>query len=157
MRKFLALKSVEMKKQIFQLSSHNSLWWFLCCKYNIGVLGTQRMCGRDPFFSLSSPLLLRHHKPAYLPASVLIKINLITQSCLTLWDPMDYSPPGSSVCGILQARILEWVAISFSRGSSWPRNRNLHLPHCRQILYHLSHQGSLCDQLLNIGIIMFLF
>ena len=38
----------------------------------------------------------------------------ITQSCLTLCDPMDYSPPGSSVHGILQARILEWVAISFS-------------------------------------------
>ena len=40
------------------------------------------------------------------------------QSCLTLCDPMDYSPPGSSVQGILQARILKWVAIPFSRGSS---------------------------------------
>ena len=38
--------------------------------------------------------------------------------CLTLCDPMDYSPPGSFVCGILQASTLEWVAISFSRGSS---------------------------------------
>ena len=45
------------------------------------------------------------------------------QSCLTLCDPMDYSLPGSSVHGILQARILEWVAISFSRGSSQPRDR----------------------------------
>ena len=44
------------------------------------------------------------------------------QSCLTLCDPMDCSSPGSSVCGILQARILEWVAIPFSRGSSQPRN-----------------------------------
>ena len=41
------------------------------------------------------------------------------QSCPTLCDPMDCSPPGSSVHGILQARILEWVAISFSRASSW--------------------------------------
>ena len=40
------------------------------------------------------------------------------QSCLTLCDPMACSPPGSSVHGILQTRILEWVAISFSRGSS---------------------------------------
>ena len=40
------------------------------------------------------------------------------QSCLTLWDPMDCSSPGSSVHGISQARILEWVAISYSRGSS---------------------------------------
>ena len=47
----------------------------------------------------------------------------ITQSCLTLCDPVDHSPPGSSVHGILQARILEWVAISFSRGSSQPRDR----------------------------------
>ena len=44
------------------------------------------------------------------------------QSCLTLCNPMDCSPPGSSVQGILQARILEWVATPFSRGSSWPRD-----------------------------------
>ena len=43
-------------------------------------------------------------------------------SCLTLCDPMDCSLPGSSVHGILQARILEWVAISFSKGSSWHRD-----------------------------------
>ena len=41
----------------------------------------------------------------------------------TLCDPMDCSPPGSSVHGILQARILEWVTTSFSRGSSWPRDQ----------------------------------
>ena len=46
----------------------------------------------------------------------------VTQSCLTLCDPMDCSLPGSSVHGIFQAGILEWVAISFSRGSSWPRD-----------------------------------
>ena len=43
---------------------------------------------------------------------------LVAQSCPTLSDPMDYSLPGSSVYGIFQARILEWVAISFSRRSS---------------------------------------
>ena len=47
----------------------------------------------------------------------------VTQSCPTLQDPMDCSLPGSSVQGIFQARILEWVAISFSRGSSRPRGR----------------------------------
>ena len=46
----------------------------------------------------------------------------VTQSCLTLCDPMDYSSPGSSAHGIFQTRILEWVASSFSRGSFWPRN-----------------------------------
>ena len=48
---------------------------------------------------------------------------LVAQSCPTLCDPMDCSPPGFSVHGILQARILEWVVISFSRGSSQPRDR----------------------------------
>ena len=45
------------------------------------------------------------------------------QSCPTLCDPMDCSPPGSSVQEILQARIREWIAIPFSRGSSQPRHR----------------------------------
>jgi len=48
---------------------------------------------------------------------------LLAQSWLALCDPMDCSPPGSCLHGILQARILEWVAIPFSRGSSWPRDR----------------------------------
>ena len=47
----------------------------------------------------------------------------VAQSCPTLCDPMDYGLPGFSVHGIFQARILEWVAISFSRGSSQPRDR----------------------------------
>ena len=56
----------------------------------------------------------------------------LLQSCLTLCDPMDCNPPGYSVHGILQARILEWVA----RGSSMGTNPCLlNLLHCRQILY----------------------
>ena len=49
--------------------------------------------------------------------------QIITQSCLTLCDPMDCSPPGSYVPGILQAKILEWVDIPFSRGSSPARDQ----------------------------------
>ena len=48
---------------------------------------------------------------------------LVTKSCLTLCHPMDICPPGSSVHWIFQARILEWVAVSFFRGSSWTRDR----------------------------------
>ena len=48
---------------------------------------------------------------------------LITQSCLTLGDPVVCGPPDSFVHGIPQARILEWVAFSSSRGSFWPRDR----------------------------------
>ena len=44
-------------------------------------------------------------------------------SHVQLWDPMDCSLPGSSVHGISQARILEWIAMSFSKGSSWSRDR----------------------------------
>ena len=48
---------------------------------------------------------------------------LVTQLCLTLCNSLNCSLPGSSVHGILQARILEWVAMPFSKGSSWPRNQ----------------------------------
>ena len=110
------------------------------------------------------------------------------QSCLTLCYPIDGSPPGSPALGILQARIPEWVAISFSNAwksrsvmsdSSQPhglqptrlfhpwdflgkstgvgcrfflqrifltQGSNLGLPHCRRMLYRLSHQGSLGTQ-----------
>ena len=59
---------------------------------------------------------------------------LVTQSCPTLCNSLDYSPPGSSVHGILQARILEWVAIPFSRGSSRTQESVTSLLHCRWIL-----------------------
>jgi len=60
----------------------------------------------------------------------------VTQSRPTLCHLMDYSPPGSSVLGILQARILEWVAISSSRGSSQPRDQTHVSCTGRRILYH---------------------
>ena len=58
------------------------------------------------------------------------------------FDPKDCSPPGSSVCGISQVRILERVAISFSRGSSWTQGLNWHLLHWQTDSLPLSHQGS---------------
>ena len=62
--------------------------------------------------------------------------SVCAQSCLTLCDPMDCSPPDSSVHGILQARILEPVTISYSRQSSWPREQTHVICIGRQILYH---------------------
>ena len=65
--------------------------------------------------------------------------SVCAQSHPTLRDRMDWSPPDVSVCGISQARTLEWVAISFSRGSSWPREQNhTSCISCigRWILYH---------------------
>ena len=55
--------------------------------------------------------------------SVCVFVCLVPQLCSTLYDIIDCSPPGSSVHGLLQARILEWVAIPFSRGSSWPKDQ----------------------------------
>ena len=57
------------------------------------------------------------------PSHTLLYWSEVTQSCPTLCNPTDCSLPGSSIRGIFQARILEWVAISLSRGSSWPRDR----------------------------------
>ena len=62
--------------------------------------------------------------------------GLVIQSCPTPCDLMDCSPPGSSVHGILQARILEWVAISFSRGSFWTGDQTQVSYIGRWILYH---------------------
>ena len=62
---------------------------------------------------------------------------LVAQSCITLCDPMDYT-----VHGILQARILEWVAFPFSRRSSQPRNRTQVSHIAGGFFYQLSHKGS---------------
>ena len=69
----------------------------------------------------------------------------VAQSCSTLCNPVVCSPPGFSVHGILQARILEWVAVSSSRGSSRPKDQTIISGvYCfgRQILLPLSHLGS---------------
>ena len=72
---------------------------------------------------------------------------MYTQSCLTLCDPIHCSPRGSSVLGIIQERILEWVAISFFRGSFQPRDQTcVSCMSCigRRVLYQLRHWGSPC-------------
>ena len=75
----------------------------------------------------------------FIPPLALSPLHSVTQSCLTLCDPMDCSLLGPSVHGISQARILEWVATSYSRGSSRPRDRTcVSCVSCigRRILYH---------------------
>ena len=75
--------------------------------------------------SLSMSICVSHLSVSaiYPPSAYLHLHPKSLQSCLTLCDPMDCSPPGSSLHGILQARILEWVAFPFSRESSQPRAR----------------------------------
>ena len=81
---------------------------------------------------------LKEWNNTYLVMNLYFNFNLrccflVTKSCQTLCDTTDFSQPGSSVHGILQARILEWVAISYSRGS---QVLNPCLLHRRQLLYH---------------------
>ena len=71
------------------------------------------------WFWASSPS--RSQDPCHYHISCMC-VRSVTKSCVTLCDSMDCSPPGPSVHGISQARRLEWVAISYSRGSSWPRD-----------------------------------
>ena len=59
---------------------------------------------------------------------------LVLQLCPILCNPINCSPPGSSVRGVLQVRILEWAVIPFSRGSSLTQGSNPGLLHCRRIL-----------------------
>ena len=102
--------------------------------YAISQTGLASQDAQDYHHNYHSRCSFRH--TYFRPASILslgffffllrfwkVKVKLsIAQLCLTLCHPMDCSPPGSSVHGILQARILEWVAIPFSRASSWPKD-----------------------------------
>ena len=80
----------------------------------------------DTFVSNHGPLLMLSTTPPDKSIRIhhyfMLNAYKSLQVCLTLWDPMECSPPGTSVLGILQARILEWVAISFSRGSFQARD-----------------------------------
>ena len=75
----------------------------------------------------------------YTPSFLKHKESEVAQSCLTLCDPIDCSLPGSSVHGIFQAIVLDWIAISFSRGSSQPRARTL--VSCT-VDRHFTHKGA---------------
>ena len=91
-----------MKKCIHSFTwSTNTLWEHTLCEVPVG--------STKPIWSL--------------PSESLQGVCLITQLCPILCDSVDWSRPGSSVHGVLQARILEWVAMPSSRGSFWPRYR----------------------------------
>ena len=78
--------------------------------------------------------------PSFYCLCVLKWKSEVTRSCPTLRDPLDCSPPGSSVHGIFQARVLEWIAISFSRASSWPRDGTQVSRIAGRCFCHPSHQ-----------------
>ena len=138
----LLLPSVFPQIRVFSNESDLHLRWpkfwnFSICPSNeySGLIS----CRHDWFNLLAVQSLLQHYnsKPSILQRSVFFMVQLshpyrtngksmkvkVAQLGLTLCDPMDCSPPGSSIHGIFQDKNLEWVAISFSRGSSWPRDQ----------------------------------
>ena len=119
--------------RIIQVSSVSSFWSPSGKRQVVSVSEALKASSKGQ--DLDSPgiwiwwLFLRraHHNPLTLLSAISTRhfpnfAHTCVQSCLTLCDPTDCSPPGSSVHGISQARILEWVTISSSRGSSRPRD-----------------------------------
>ena len=81
----------------------------------------------------------------WVPSSLCLLKGLVAQSCPTLCNSMDCSLPGSSVRWILQARILQWLAIHFSRGPSWSRDRTwVSCMQADSLPSGKPHQGSPC-------------
>ena len=99
------------------------LIWILVCEYFLNC--AHLLCECFVYVCYTSIYQLNTLICSHFKISIIISLKvkvLFTQSRLTLHNPMDYRPPGSSVHEILQAKTLDWVAIPFSRGSSWLRD-----------------------------------
>ena len=108
-------------KFLFGYSWYISLYSF--CRDFSGFVKTSCVCFSDVSLITYWNILMAH-------------ACSVSQSCLALCDPMDDSPPGFSAHGVFQTRILEWVAIFYSRGSSRPRDWTRISCNSRRILYH---------------------
>ena len=117
------------------LASRQKYYPFLCVSFPRQFSFSRHFCrfpSRLSAVSLNWSLNIEHNATGLFllyPSKVELSFSIFQTLCAqslqsvpTLCDPMDYSPPVSSIHGILQARILEWVAISFSKGSSWSRD-----------------------------------
>ena len=134
-------------------SSHFPCWLFclLLSEKYISPSWLPQPCYVSPSRGLSSSFQASESHPPVMGASMKFSLSLrpecllsglscakSLQLCPTICNPMDCSPPGSSIHGILQARILEWVAVPSSRGSSWPRDPTVSYISCigKQVLSH---------------------
>ena len=113
------------------------------CFRLISAFETEPEIFTTDLLSLLLLLLLPANRLFFCFLKFIITESEVTQSCLTFCDPMDRYLPGSSAHGIFQAKVLEWVAISFSRGSFQASDRTRVSRIAGRMLYHLSHQGSL--------------
>ena len=111
-------------------------WWWTGRPGMLQSIGLRRV-RHDWVTELRLIMKKKHDLTKYYLHETHIKfVCSVAKLCLTLCDPMDYSPPGYSVHGISQARILEWIAISSLRGSSQPRDWTHISCIGRWILYH---------------------
>ena len=108
------------------MSNFNLLWYQVCFpKYIMYFL----LISKIQHFHLWFYIFNVYYPVKSLKVTSQMKLSfkvmcvLCAQLCPALWDPMNCSPPGSSVHGVFQARVLEWVAISYSRGSSWSKDQ----------------------------------
>ena len=99
--------SVSLYPPVLSLLQHQGLFWWVGSSHQVAKYWSHNWCSLPQFLNL----------PTF------VMCVLVPQACPNLCNPGDCSPPGSSVLGIPQARMLEWVAIYFSRASSWPRDR----------------------------------
>ena len=125
------LTSDRVGKAVEFLVNTSATYWVLnmrSCKLSHKSCKIMRVSGKEIFFWVTGPRCAK-----------------LLQSCPPLWDPMNCSPPDSSVHGIIQARILEWIPISSPRGSSPPRDQS-HISYVsctdRQVLYQQHHLRS---------------
>ena len=103
-----------------EILSHNSIISYTC--FMVSLPCTQSLPRLSHLWLYLCVSLHLSHTTILSNLFFLLRACVLRQSCPTLCDPVDCSPPGSSVRGILQARILQWVAMSSSRESSQPRD-----------------------------------
>ena len=144
------VKTGEQTEQVEEDKIHtqNQLCFTMFCEFLLQSRVNQLHVYIHPFF-FGFPSHLSHHRILSRVPQLYSRFPWccakLLLSCLTLCNPIDCSPPASSVHGILQARILEWVAMPSSRRSSQPRDRTRvsYISHTgRQVPYHQHHLGS---------------
>ena len=135
----LCQKSFYFRVSMKRRFSGNSAWehWICVLQRESSILKKKKKIEEWQDLLLKANFLLR------IGSCAKREIHSVARSCPTLCDTMDYTPPCSHVHGISRARILEWVAIPFSRGSSWIRDQTLISCISKWVLsLPLSNQGS---------------
>ena len=135
---FMLTKQIQQHKYVINLKYFcfvNTVLMLILLNVKTLVLDATFIQSIKRFHSVFSSLTSIFNWLTFTFLLILMLQCMCAQLHLTLCDHRDCSPPGSSAHEIFLARILEWVAVFFPRGSSQPRESNMRLLHCRQVLY----------------------